>query len=366
MDNAIFIGATGQNVGKTTLCLGIISALMKRYSSVGFTKPVGQQHVEVEEGLKVDKDTVLFRKKFNLDAAWKDMSPVIIPSGFTRAYIDGKVSSKEMEESIVSGFERIQKNHAFTVVEGTGHLGVGSIIGLSNAKIASMLGLDMVIIATGGLGSAIDELALNVALCREYGVNIRGVILNRVYKDKSEMIREYVGKALQRWNIPLIGLVPFNKFLSTPTMSDFEALFNTKMIAGEEHRWRHCSEIRLVAASITAYEEEYNPNELIITPASRFNIIQKIIEFAHRGNPCMGLILTGRHHPTKEMIEGINRANLPAIYAPTNSYAAMKEITHLITKTRIEDTAKVDQAIELVEPHIDFEALTTPSRRPAL
>jgi len=44
---AIFIAATGQNVGKTTICLGLPAGLRKRFSRVGFIKPVGQQHVEV-------------------------------------------------------------------------------------------------------------------------------------------------------------------------------------------------------------------------------------------------------------------------------------------------------------------------------
>lgn len=186
MTNAIFIGATGQNVGKTTLCLGIFSGLMKRFKSVGFTKPVGQLHVEVEGGKKVDKDAVLFKRRFNLQDEWNDISPVIIPSGFTRDYLDGEVTLHDIEQKIRNGFQRITKDHTYTIVEGTGHIGVGSIIGLNNAKVASILGVDMIIIVTGGLGSAIDELALNLTMCEKYGVKVRGVILNRVVESKKK------------------------------------------------------------------------------------------------------------------------------------------------------------------------------------
>ncbi len=97
-------------------------------------------------------------------------------------------------------------------MEGTGHVGVGSIVNLSNASVASLLNLDMILIAKGGLGSAFDELALNKSLCDQYGVKIRGVILNRVREEKREMIVHYITKALNRWIIPLIGSIPFNKF----------------------------------------------------------------------------------------------------------------------------------------------------------
>lgn len=68
---AVFIAATGQNVGKTTLCLGLIAALRKLYPSVGFIKPVGQQHFKLENGINVDKDVYLFREYFHLDSPGK-------------------------------------------------------------------------------------------------------------------------------------------------------------------------------------------------------------------------------------------------------------------------------------------------------
>jgi len=186
--NAIFIAATGQNVGKSTLSLGIIAALKKRYPSVGFIKPMGQQHVRINDEIIVDKDVVLFKEHFKLKSDWKDMSPVIVPAGFTRDFIDHKVDASKLIENIETSFKKIYQKNDLNIVEGTGHVGVGSILGLNNAKIAAMLGVDMVIIASGGLGSTFDELSLNIALCREHGANIRGVILNRVQDNKRAMI----------------------------------------------------------------------------------------------------------------------------------------------------------------------------------
>lgn len=42
-----------------------------------------------------------------------------------------------------------------------GHVGVGSVVGLSNARVARELGLEIVLVANGGLGSTFDELELN-------------------------------------------------------------------------------------------------------------------------------------------------------------------------------------------------------------
>ena len=361
--NAIFIAATGQNVGKTTLCLGIIAALKKRYSSVGFIKPVGQRHVKIDGNTNVDKDVVLFKENFNLSANWSDMSPVIIPSGFTRSFLDKEITEEQMLHDIQAAYHNIASQNAYTVVEGTGHVGVGSIVNLNNAKIAAALGLNMVIIASAGLGSAFDELALNITMCRSYGVNIQGVILNRIQDNKREMILEYFPKALARWNVPLIGYVPYSEILNNPTMKDFEGLFNTTLLSGQNYYYRNFAHARLIAGSLEAYEAEILINQLVITPASREDIIIRTltahqVEMENGGDFQGGMILTGRQPPTDEILEKIRCADIPIIYAPLCSYDAMKMITSFTAKIRKEDTAKISQAIKLVEKNVDFDLLT--------
>ena len=366
-NHSIFIAATGQNVGKTTICLGIISGLRKRYPSVGFIKPVGQQHVKVDSGINVDKDVVLFKEHFHLSTDYADMSPVILPSGFTRHYLDGEVTEEELKQRITAAYTKVSSSNHYTVVEGTGHVGVGSIVNMNNARIAAELGLEMIIIASAGLGSTHDELALNVAMCRSYGVRIKGVILNRVMEDKRDMIMEYFPKTLKKWGIPLIGCVPFNQFLSTPSIKDFENLFGTTLLSGETHRLRHFKHTRLVAGSLATYENEMIPQELTITPASRNDIISAILRKHHESltwDNCDflgGILLTGRHPPDNEILSKIKQSDIPILYAPLCSYDAMKMITSFTAKIRTEDVPKVEQAIKIVEENIDFDMLCSPA-----
>ena len=61
MQKRIFVAATRQNDGKTTISLGLIRAFRKRFNKVGFIKPVGQRYV-FDHGYKVDEDSVLIEK----------------------------------------------------------------------------------------------------------------------------------------------------------------------------------------------------------------------------------------------------------------------------------------------------------------
>lgn len=361
MSKAVFIAATGQNVGKTTLCLGIVAALHRHFSKVGFIKPVGQQHVQISDQIKVDKDVALFKDYFKLTADYSDMSPVILPAGFTRDFLDGKIQQKSLENKIVAAFKKISADSSYTIVEGTGHIGVGSVVNINNARVASLLNLDTIIIASGGLGSAYDELALNIALCQANNVRVRGIILNRVLDEKRSMIEEYFPKALKQWQIPLIGCVPYNEFLSLPTFKDFESLFHTKLIAGHKHQNCHFVNHRLVAGSLEAYQEELSPQELIITPATREDIILATLEKYKNStkseDSVHALILTGRHAPSSAITNSIKSVDIPALYAPLCSYDAMKLITSFIAKIRREDVLKIERAIQLVENHLNFDLL---------
>lgn len=359
---AIFVAATGQNVGKTTLCLGLLQGLKKRHQSVGFIKPVGQQHVQVDKDTLVDKDAALFKEYFKLDAEYRDMSPIICQQGFTRDFLDDKIDENALLTQIVKSFTTIKEKNAFVLVEGTGHVGVGSLFNLNNAKVAKSLNLEMIIIATGGLGSAFDELSLNVEMCRSLNVPIRGIILNKVIDEKKEMIESYFPKTLKRWNIPLIGCVPYHDFLSMPSMNDFEILFKTHLLTGTQHRFRHFRDIRLVAGSMKSFIEESKSGQLIITPACREDIITATIEqhlrtkVLHNIDSEFGMILTGKNPPRPELLHRLESIDIPILYAPYCSFDVMKKIS-FTTKIQKEDTSKIEKAIDIVEKHINFDLL---------
>jgi phosphate acetyltransferase len=353
----LFIASTGQHVGKTTTSLGIFSGLKKRFPKVGFMKPVGQEQIEVKKGVFVDKDVVLFKDHFKLSSDYSEMSPVLVPPGFTRNFLDGKIDREQLCNQIKSGYSHLSAQNDFTLVEGTGNIGVGSIINLNNAQVASLLGLDVILVAPGGLGSSFDDLALNCALCEKHGVAVKGVILNRVLPDKREMILHYMTKALSRSNIPIFGCIPFDPFLSNPTMKDFEALFEATLLTGEEHHLRHFKHLRLVATSVETYRELIVPNQLIITPANREDIILATLSHNETENLQTGMILTGDLPPRHFIIEELKKAHIPMLFAPVHSYTAMKMIANFTAKIRKEDLEKIHEAIDLVESHVDFNRL---------
>ena len=277
----IFVAATKQHVGKTTTSLALMSGLQKRYPKVGFIKPVGQQHVTVhspalQEDIRVDKDICLLKEEFQLDHIdYRHMSPVIIPRGYTKDYMDGKISNADQLRQIETAFGEVSRASDVVLIEGTGHCAVGSVVGANNAEVARMLGASMLLIANGGLGSAFDELELNRVLCEKHGVRIAGVVINKVIPDKYEQTKYYMSKHLQEtWGIPLLGCVPDRPFLGCPALADMETLFRTELVCGSTHRYRHYAveHMNLVTTSLSRFLENIRsklPRTLYICHVTR-------------------------------------------------------------------------------------------------
>jgi hypothetical protein len=85
---------------------------------------------------------------YMIACSYQYMSPVIIPAGYTKRYVDGKISFDQQLKDVETAMQHVQGASDVVLCEGTGHCAVGSIVGLNNAKVASILGCDMVLVGT--------------------------------------------------------------------------------------------------------------------------------------------------------------------------------------------------------------------------
>jgi dethiobiotin synthetase len=89
------------------------------------------------------------------------MSPLVLGSGYTKQYLEGRIDQGQQKAKICHGFERIAREKKWIVIEGTGHCGVGSVVDCNNPQVARMLGVPMLLVSSGSLSSSFDCLHLN-------------------------------------------------------------------------------------------------------------------------------------------------------------------------------------------------------------
>ena len=356
----LFVAATRMNDGKTTTCLGLFQALRSFFPRVGFIKPIGQRFVEVH-GHKVDEDSVLLDTIYQVHVPIESMSPVAIDGTFTRRYLkEPENTLPKLKNNICRAFDRVSWEKDFTLIEGSGHAGVGSVFDLSNASVAKLLKSKAVIVCPGGIGRPIDEIALNKALFDKVGVEVVGAIINKVEPDKAELIRDCVGCGLKRLGVPLLGLLPVQQVLTSP---------NLRQIAGEiKGRWLNASEgaesvrvSRLVVGAMTAkgIVEHLRPGTVIITPGDRDDILLAAISAAQQdpGNALAGIVLTNDIEPDPKLRALVTQTNVPVMMAEGESYTVTSKINSMTVKTEPGDTDKIPVIKRLVQENVDMDTL---------
>jgi len=355
----IYVAATSQHVGKTTSTLGLVSAYMNRGLNVGYCKPVGQKFLELPN-MRVDKDTILFSDliKFELDPTIH--SPVILGRGATTDFLDNP-SAFQYHDKIIDASAKLDEAHDLVIYEGTGHPGVGSITGLSNAKVASMLDAGVIMIAEGGIGSTIDMLNMCNALFREHKVDIIGVIINKVLPEKKDKVSNYIEKWLSQEGIPLLGVIPYDKTLAYPLVSTVTNAIKGTVLKYEENLSNKVQDI--LAGSLVDLKELKDFENLLLVASTRMvdRAIKKVKSFSSLKNitksPLSGVVITGEGFLADEALEYIEKHKLPLIQTNFDTYGVTLKISRIEVKINRNTAWKVVRAIELIEENIDLDKI---------
>lgn len=361
----IYVAATGQHVGKTTSTLGLVANLVNRGFRTGYCKPVGQKHINFG-GMIADKDAVLFSKVIGFEIAPDIHSPVIIGKGVTKQFLSDP-DQFDFEDRIRFAERHFKANNDIVVYEGTGHPGVGSVADLSNAHVAKMLNAGVIMVVEGGIGRTIDKLTMCLALFREKKVPILGIIVNKVKPHKMEEIEFYLSKKFKQWDIPLLGVLPYDQTLSFPIMATVCQAVNGKVILNEEFMNNRVEDI--VAGSLVDPEEFTSfQNILLVASIKRLNDaiakvehIAKIKKLDH--SPLSGVIVTGDGRHAKWYDEAdldspyFKENNIPIITTKLDTYGSVVKVSRIEVKINTRTPWKSKRAIELIDEHINFELL---------
>ncbi|PIQ88320.1 MAG: hypothetical protein COV72_08415 [Candidatus Omnitrophica bacterium CG11_big_fil_rev_8_21_14_0_20_42_13] len=356
----IFIAATRQNDGKTTTCLGLISNFSKMYKKIGFIKPIGQRYL-IEEGVKVDEDSVLIEEVCGIKCGLKDMSPVAVEKGFTEEYILHP-NKEAITERILASYERIAAQKDFVVIEGTGHAGVGSVFDHSNAYVAKLLGAKVILVSSGGIGRPIDEIVLNKTLFDSCGVRLLGVIINKIMPDKFDKINKLVRKGLSRKGIDVLGVIPYHPRLCAPTIGQVAEEADFKLICGEEGLNNVVMKIIVGAMGPHDALNYISDRCLMITPGDREDMIMTALNcHSSQIKGCInvsGIVLSGGVIPHKTIIDFAQSINVPILLSSLDTYKVASIIHDLTIKIRPQDNEKIEEIINLVKNNVDLERIS--------
>ncbi|OQY19193.1 MAG: cobyrinic acid a,c-diamide synthase [Desulfobacteraceae bacterium 4572_35.1] len=359
MAKKIFVAATGQNCGKSTVCLSLLHRAAKKYKRIGFIKPIGPKLVEFRN-CWADKDAVLMAQIFNLENDIRDMSPVPLYPETTREVLDGKISPETLGQRMVEACRRLEEQCDFLVIEGAGHAGVGSVIGYNNAQIAKLLNAPVMIVSEGGIGSAIDAISLNLSEFKQAGIAVRLLLGNKLLAHKRQTNLHYLNKAFAENDMHIEGGFNYSPILANPTLNRISRLLNCPLQGNEEEALRIVHTVQLGSASSQRVADLLEESTLLLVHTSRDELMVMMASLYHLPeyrHKIAGMVIAGYAPVSPITLKIVDDSNIPYIRTQITTAQSFSIIKDDVTKTSAEDKEKIDLIRHLAEVEFNFDKI---------
>lgn len=375
----VYLAGFRQHAGKTVTSLGIISRLLAVLpaSRIAYLKPVGQELVKLPDGSLVDKDAEILEKfsgiaGFDISA----VSPVRLGAGFTQEYLaagNRLQETRRLQDAILASLERLADRDVI-IAEGSGHPGVGGIVGLSNADVANLVGAKVVFLSGGGIGKALDMLEVDLSYFLYKKTPVRGVLFNRCIPGKIDTMSRLITEDLlnDRYGafggkLRILGFLPEIADLGRPSMRSIAEKYPGAEPIGDAatDAWEQpCGDTRIITADADRLQLEpyLQPRDVVILAASSRRRAHRICEY-HRmmsaTAPLGGLVLTcGRTDEiAAEIRQHIAEVGLPALLVKDDTAIAEQLVLEIYENTKLQtwDIRKVREIADLFAQWFDME-----------
>ncbi len=355
----LYIAGTRRDVGKTTLSLGLLHSFRKRGLTVAYTKPLGQRVSKIDDHRLHDDAMVVSRL---LGEEGCDQAEMVI--ALNKGRVEKEIYDLDMADQMVRIQEtckRLADENDILIVESMGHVAMGSCLGLSSAHVIQGINARALLIAGGGIGRAIDDVALCGGFLKSQGTELLGAVINKVWPQKYTRVMKATTQGLANLGIRSYGTVPFEEELSCPTMQQVQDLLKGELLSGEQGMRNIVSHTIIAAMEPGHMIDHLRRGTLVITPGDNHANMKASLRaymISRQGGPLVsGLIITGGFHPGDEYVRMFKELQLPAILVKEDTYRAASKFHETTFKITPDDHEKINAAICLVAEYLDVDGI---------
>jgi len=357
----IYIAATGRNVGKTTISLALATLLQDHGIRVGFCKPVGQKHLIID-GQQAECDAVAIASILNIPFQPSLNSPVIIGRGYTRRYLENP-DPKSISDKIRLAAGKLETEYQTVIYEGTGHPGVGSVIDHSNVAVATLLGADVILIARGGIGNTLDQISISKSYFDQAEIPIAGVIINQVILRKIDRIIPPLSAGLKKMDLPLLGILPFEKVLAYPTLSQIKDTIAAKVIL-EGTGLNVLIRAPVFGIKVDSGETDFHTGKiLMVSPVDEIDrLFDSLISLNIKRKKKWrigGVLLTAGKSIPDGFLDLFEETGIPVLSTPLDTYTIAQCLNNLVARIEPSSEEKIAALKRLFMEHIGLDFLTS-------
>ena len=344
------VTATGEGTGKTAIAVALARLAADRDRSVGYMKPKGTR-LQSNVGKTLDQDPMLAREVLGLDAEMHQMEPVVYSPTFVEGAIRGTEDPEALRDRIREEFDELAADRDRMFVEGGGRWTTGGVVDLTDADVAELLDARVVLVSEYGSPNDLDEV---LAAAAAFGDRLAGVVFNKVSDDAFDSLDQDGIPFLESRGITVLGAIPHEKELAGVTVGELADELGAELLTdaptdGFVERF-------LVGAMGGDEALRYfrrARDAAVITGGDRADVQTAALDAS--GVAC--LVLTGGHRPSGAVLGKAAEAGKPVLAINTDTVTAIDRAEGVVSGGRTRDARTVDRMAELLDAHVDIDAL---------
>ncbi len=203
----VFVTGTDTGVGKTVVAAGLAWLLRKKGIDIAVMKPFATGDKLYSKRFK-SEDTSILAEAAGVSETDEDLNPAFfkVPASPLMAAQILRKSPPDVHGALFP-LKKLAIKHQFVVVEGIGGLMVPLTEREFVADFVRLADLPVMIVTHPRLGT-LNHTLLTVRVCREFGLNILGIIVNMMPKRPS-VVEKNTPSAIQRLaGVPVLAVLP--------------------------------------------------------------------------------------------------------------------------------------------------------------
>ncbi len=269
----------------------------------------------------------------------------------------------ELLEDLIGLCLRAAEGVDVLVVEGLHVEAIHPFTPRLNAEIARGLKAEIVLVASGRSGHAIDDIRHMAQRMGQVGCHVAGAIINKApARFDIEAARQALGE------VTLWGVVPYHPTLLAPRTLDVARHLNARVLVEGELATRRVLETVITARSAAEMVHRLVPGALIMGAGDRDDIMLATALAASKGVQLAGLVLTHGSEidpRIRKLGSHAFASGLPILSVANDSFITATQIDHMPSAVPVDDTARMNAVLDAVAEPLWADVLNASVRMPA-
>jgi len=282
----------------------------------------------------------------------EEICPIFIsPTAFLDEIPIDKVNG--VKELIKDAFDEMMGKTDIVIIEGNHDYTQFHSLGLNDPQLAKLLDSQVILVSMCKDDGDLDKILMALEEIKRVELNLKGIILTNMSDLQLTKVKEKYEEIFQERNVPLLGVIPESKLLSSPTVGEVLEASGGKLLTEDIKVVKDNRIERFIIGAMQCNDAitymRKSQHLGVITGGDRSDIILTAIELG-----VSLIVLTGNLQPEVQALAKAQEVGIPIILVSTDTYTTAMNIQNV--RIQIQQ-GEIELCKEQAQKYIDWKKI---------